>query len=161
MAFRNRRVVTGIDASGKSCVISDARLDEIAACGGDPTIIWKTDDYPVSNAGHAEGAQPFGTDSFNCSSFFLMFTQEPGKPSAWHATDTVDYVIVLSGRVMLELEAGGVELGPGDLIVDRGVTHSWRAIGDEPAVIVASVVRANPVGKGAHFSADFDHYLKD
>ncbi len=161
MAFNNRRVVTGLDATGKSCVISDARLDQLPVCATDPTVIWQSDEFPASNAGHADGARAFSIDSFKSSNFWVMFSQAPGKPSAWHATDTLDYVVVLSGRVMLELETGGVELGPGDLIVDRGVTHSWCALGDQPAVMLAVVQRAAPVGDGSHFSADFAQYLKE
>jgi quercetin dioxygenase-like cupin family protein len=161
MAFDIRRVVTGIDSEGKSCVVSDTRLDQIPACQNDPTVIWRTQTFPVNNEGNAEAAVPFDIGVFDSSSFFLLFTAEPGKPSAWHATDSIDYVAVLKGRVVLELEAGGVELAAGDLVVDRGVTHSWRAVGDEPAVMLCSVVRADPVGRGSHFGDNFEQYLKD
>lgn len=161
MAFNFRRVVTGIDHDGRSCVVSDTTLDRIPACQSDPTVIWRTENFPVSNEGTAEAAIPFDIDVFDSSSFFLLFTAEPGKPSAWHATNSIDYVAVLKGRVVLELEAGGVELSAGDLVVDRGVTHSWRAVGEEPAVMLCSVVRANPVGRGSHFGENFDQYLTE
>ncbi|MGE3771353.1 MAG: cupin domain-containing protein [Gammaproteobacteria bacterium] len=161
MAFKHRRVVTGLDEHGKSCVISDATLDQLPTYDGPPVVIWRTDTYPVDNRGNADGAARFGIETFDSSSFFVLFTAEPGKPSAWHATNSIDYVVVLSGRVMLELETGGVELGAGDLIVDRGVTHSWRAIGDETATLLGAVIRAQPLGAGSHFDAGFDQYLKD
>ncbi|MGE0487014.1 MAG: cupin domain-containing protein [Gammaproteobacteria bacterium] len=160
MTFKNRRVVTGLDDNGKSCVISDAALEQIAACGGDPAIVWQSDDYPPSNAGNAEAATPLTLDTFKKSSFCVLFTQQPGTPPAWHQTDTLDYVVVLTGRVRLALEAGEVELAAGDVVVDRGVMHSWSAIGDEPAVMLGVVIRAQPLGDGSHFDAAFDQYLE-
>lgn len=161
MAFTHRRIVTGLNDEGKSCVVSDKTLNQIPACQGVPAVIWKTDDYPVSNLGNEEAAAPFGTETFSSSTFFLLFSPSGADaPSAWHTTDTIDYVIVLSGKVLLELETGSVELKTGDLIIDRGVKHSWRDIGDEPATLLAAVIRAAPLGAGASFGDNFDQYIK-
>jgi mannose-6-phosphate isomerase-like protein (cupin superfamily) len=46
---------------------------------------------------------------------------------AMHTTDSVDYGIVLSGEVTLELDDGAsVDLKPGDCIVQNGTRHAWR-----------------------------------
>jgi quercetin dioxygenase-like cupin family protein len=158
MSFENRRVVTGVNHEGKSFVISDSPLAEIQGADGDPAVLWRTDDFPVDNKGAEERAEPFTVDAFNASSFLLMFTAVPGQPSAWHATDSIDYVLVMSGEVTLELETGPVQLRAGDILIDRGFVHSWRATGDKPAVMFCAVVRANPVGAGAHFGDRFDMY---
>ena len=43
-----------------------------------------------------------------------------------HRTETVDYAILLSGEIDLELENGEVvHLKPGDVVVQRGTTHTW------------------------------------
>ncbi|MBN3822871.1 cupin domain-containing protein [Burkholderia sp. Ac-20384] len=161
MAFTHRRIVTGLDNEGKSCVVSDKTLNQIPECQGVPAVIWKTDGYPVSNVGNDEAAAPFGTDTFTSSTFFLLFSPSSSDaPSAWHTTDTIDYVVVLSGKVLLELETGSVELKAGDLIVDRGVKHSWRETGGQPATLLAAVVRAEPLGEGASFGDNFDQYIK-
>jgi len=55
-------------------------------------------------------------------------------PELMHATDTIDYLIILSGKVTLVLEEGEADLGPGDFVVDRGVVHGWRNPHDEPCV---------------------------
>lgn len=161
MSFKNRRVVTGVNDEGKSYVISDAPLEQVPGADGDPVVLWRTNDFPVVNSGSQETAEPFTTDAFNASSFLLMFTAIPGKPSAWHATDSIDYVIVMEGHVTLELETGPVHLSAGDIVVDRGVVHSWRATGDDPAVMFCAVTRAAPVGKGAHFGDNFDEMYTD
>ena len=47
----------------------------------------------------------------------------------WHAhDDTDDLFLVLSGRLVIELRDGSVEVGPGELyVVPRGVEHRPRA----------------------------------
>lgn len=156
MAFSNRRVVTGLNGEGKSCVISDMALDEIPGCQGHRALIWRTEGFPVNNDGNDDSAEPFEAGMFaSSSSMFLMRKTEPGEFLSWHATDTIDYVVVLSGRFELGLEAESVEVGAGDLVIDRGVIHSWRTLGDEPAVMLAALVRAEPVGAGANLGSNF------
>ena len=44
-----------------------------------------------------------------------------------HRSNSIDYGIVLSGRVTLEVDDGAeTELGPGDVVVQRGTIHRWR-----------------------------------
>lgn len=42
-----------------------------------------------------------------------------------HRTETVDYGIVVSGKVWLVLDEGEIELAPGDVVVQRGTHHAW------------------------------------
>lgn len=44
-----------------------------------------------------------------------------------HTTDSIDYGVILSGKVILELDNGEVtELGAGDVWVQNGTRHAWR-----------------------------------
>jgi mannose-6-phosphate isomerase-like protein (cupin superfamily) len=44
-----------------------------------------------------------------------------------HRTNSIDYGIVLSGQLELELDDERVTLlGPGDIVVQRGTMHRWR-----------------------------------
>jgi mannose-6-phosphate isomerase-like protein (cupin superfamily) len=81
---------------------------------------------------------------------FLLTELPPGAggDAFMHATDTIDYLVMLSGAVVLVLETGEVTLRAGDLIVDRGVIHGWRNDGDAPAVFCSVTLPAHPVGKG-------------
>jgi mannose-6-phosphate isomerase-like protein (cupin superfamily) len=63
-----------------------------------------------------------------------------------HKTSTVDYIIVLKGEIYAIMEKGEKLLRPGDILVQRGTTHSWSVRGDEPCVVAAVLVNANPVG---------------
>ncbi|QKS01095.1 cupin domain-containing protein [Sphingomonas sp. CL5.1] len=161
MTFTNRRIVTGLNENGKSCVISDTSLGDIPGCQSSPAIIWQTGDFPVDNRGREEAAGPFGVSTFGKSSFAVMFRVEPDTAAAWHATDTIDYLIILSGRIELSLEAGTVELGTGDILVDRGVPHSWRALDGKPATMFAALVRAAPLGTGSYFDESFTQFTQD
>ena len=61
-----------------------------------------------------------------------------------HTTATVDYGVVLSGEVILELDDGAkVTLSPGDTYVQNGTRHRWSNTGTVPAVLAVVLVGAN------------------
>jgi len=61
-----------------------------------------------------------------------------------HATPTVDYGVVLSGKIKLLLDEGQeeVELNQGDVLVQRGALHAWYNPFSEPCVIAFTLVDA-------------------
>lgn len=60
-----------------------------------------------------------------------------------HTTDTVDYDIVVSGELWLELDDGAeVHLRPGDIVVQNGTRHAWRNKGAVPCVFYGILVGA-------------------
>jgi mannose-6-phosphate isomerase-like protein (cupin superfamily) len=67
---------------------------------------------------------------------------EPDNPGM-HRTDTIDFEVVLSGEVTLELD-DGVEtvLGVGDINVQNGTRHRWHNRGTEPATMACFIVGA-------------------
>lgn len=56
---------------------------------------------------------------------------------AMHLTRTLDAIIIVRGKVRLQLDSGERLLGPGDVVVQRGTNHAWICEGDEPALLVA------------------------
>ena len=48
-----------------------------------------------------------------------------------HRTETLDYAIVLEGRITLLLDDSEVELAAGDVVVQRGTNHTWVNHGPE------------------------------
>jgi mannose-6-phosphate isomerase-like protein (cupin superfamily) len=61
-----------------------------------------------------------------------------------HTTATIDYGIVLSGEVILELDDGAkVTLRAGDTYVQNGTRHRWSNTGVVPAVVAVMLVGAN------------------
>jgi mannose-6-phosphate isomerase-like protein (cupin superfamily) len=65
---------------------------------------------------------------------------DPDDPEM-HTTDTIDYVVILSGEAELELDDGCKEIvRQGDCVVQRGTRHAWRVLGDEPLVLAATLI---------------------
>lgn len=118
-----RRVVTGRDVDGRSVIAQDGHLDASALDepGDDRllTEVWTTDD-----AIGAAGSQ------------FRVVDLPPGSKSEMHATDSVDYGIVLEGEVHLLLEADRTVLEAGDVVIQRGTPHAWANRSDVPARMV-------------------------
>jgi quercetin dioxygenase-like cupin family protein len=141
-----RRVVTGLNAAGRSCVAIDGPLVALGATTG---LAWHTDALPANNSGGADAAtRPFSRDMLQTGSNFMLAEHPPGREPHWHAIDAVAYVVVLRGEMVLALEAGEVRLRPGDFVANRGVMHDWRAAGPEPALIAVVTIPALPAGKG-------------
>ena len=67
---------------------------------------------------------------------------EPDNPGM-HTTDTIDFEVVLSGELVLELD-DGVEkvLRPGDTVVQNGTRHRWGNRGTEPVVVAVFLIGA-------------------
>lgn len=68
-----------------------------------------------------------------------------GGDASMHQTNSIDYEIILSGKVDIELPGGEVRtLRPGSLLVMGGVPHAWKNHYDEPCVYAAIVIGAHP-----------------
>jgi quercetin dioxygenase-like cupin family protein len=151
MSAAPRRVVAGLDAQGKSCVVSDAPI----AFGGSPEVmevanIWTGKALAVDNAAPlAEGLAPFSMEQLFGPSYSFMYVEyAPGlgkDDPGMHFTNTADHFFVLEGEVVLVLEGGDVAMKAGDAAICRGVMHGWRNDGDRPARLVTFVLPAAPV----------------
>lgn len=142
-----RRVVTGINAEGKSCILIDGPVPRHAPA---TNLVWRNA-LPADNAGGGDAAVPYDMALLHDGGVNFIVTELPaglGGEAFLHATDTIDYLVMIAGEVVLALETGEVTLRPGDLIVDRGVIHGWRNDGAAPAVFASVTIPAKPVGPG-------------
>lgn len=72
----------------------------------------------------------------------MLEVLEPFAPGM-HTTDTVDFDVVISGEVYLELDDGAeVLLRAGDCVVQNGTRHAWRNRSQEKCVIAVALVGA-------------------
>ena len=134
-----RRVITGLDADGRSCVLID---------GPSSMVVWSTGDTPADNSGSGDAGG--GTFRFPVSGTLFAFSDfPPGKGSPMHSTDTIDYIVVVSGEVFFITETGETLLRAGDVLVDRGIVHAWRNDSDQPCRMLIVLCPSHPVGKGA------------
>ncbi len=73
----------------------------------------------------------------------LLRYMDPSDPGM-HATDTIDFEVVLEGTVVLELDDGAeVTLHAGDTVVQNGTRHRWKNPGDTPARMALFICGAN------------------
>ncbi|CAM5509143.1 cupin domain-containing protein [Streptomyces hirsutus] len=90
--------------------------------------------FPAHSSGEV-GANDLG-DS-------MTVTDDDGD-AGMHASDTIDYEVVISGKVDLVLPGGKKRtLVPGDLLVMAGVPHAWKNPYDEDCVYIVVTVGFN------------------
>ena len=147
MSLEIRRVVTGHDASGKAVV----KIDEIATNiknnrpGASSCVVWSTSGFPVDNDGEVDpSAAPIGT-TIESGTVFRIVRYEPGVSPRNHRTDSIDYAVVLSGEIDMELDDQVVTLRAGDVLVQRGTIHNWVNRSTAPCVVAFVLIDAKPV----------------
>jgi quercetin dioxygenase-like cupin family protein len=96
----------------------------------------------AANANREPAAVAERTATIEASVPGLLSYMEPdGK--GMHTTPTIDFEVVLSGEVVLELDdSATVTLAQGDTVVQNGTRHRWRNVGDVPAVVAAFICGA-------------------
>lgn len=124
-----RRVVTGHDVNGDAVFRSEDHFTTETIPGGDAAfaLIWTTASVPVDNNDETEGRGRDAALTLHGGSVIRVVDMLPGGVSPMHRTNSIDYGIILSGEVELELDNGATTvLGPGDIVVQRGTMHLWR-----------------------------------
>jgi quercetin dioxygenase-like cupin family protein len=150
MALQVRRVVTGHDTSGRAVVKIDEVAQNIASSrpGASACVVWTTENFPVDNTGKEDaGLRKTGTTLDN-GTVFRVLELAPGVSPRNHRTDSVDYAVVMSGEVDMELDDTTVHLKAGDVLVQRGTIHNWVNRGTQPCVIAFVLIAAKPVTVG-------------
>jgi len=67
---------------------------------------------------------------------------DTSRHPAMHRTATVDYIVLLTGRVTLLLDDDEIDLEPFDVVVQRGTNHAWVNRGNIPALLLAVMIDA-------------------
>jgi mannose-6-phosphate isomerase-like protein (cupin superfamily) len=145
-----RRVVTE-EAGGRSRVASDGEAARVTLI---QDALW-LDQLWTTSASVPLGHVPGGTELFAAPGAVLWTigsvppdaalrqlaagtTAAPGGDQGevgqdgFHRTGTIDYVFILDGDIVLELDDGQTLLHAGDCVVQRRTNHAWRNRGDQP-----------------------------
>jgi quercetin dioxygenase-like cupin family protein len=150
MAVNVRRVVTGHDANGRAKVAIDEVSKNVISSrpGASACVIWTTEGFPVDNTGDADtSTRKVGTTLAN-GCVFRVVEFAPGVSPRNHRTDSVDFAVVMSGEIDMQLDDSEVHLKAGDVLVQRGTIHNWVNRGREPCQIAFVLVDAKPVTVG-------------
>jgi quercetin dioxygenase-like cupin family protein len=150
MALHVRRVITGHDGKGRAIVKIDEVSRNIASTrpGATACVIWSTEGFPINNDGQAdEGLRKVGT-TLKTGTIFRIIEFAPGVAPRNHRTDSIDYIVVMSGEIDMELDDSTVHLKAGDVMVQRGTIHNWVNRGTQPCVLAVVLVDAKSVEAG-------------
>jgi hypothetical protein len=159
-----RRIVTGIDADGRSCVIEDRQVPESTMGnthlwlrgpadrendGREPMpffpapgqSVFRVVRLPPPDPAMTAGALAVAADAFFSAIGDAWCRSDTARDPFMHRTPTTDYITVLSGQVSLLLETGeGVALRPFDTVIQRQTNHAWQVTGTEPAVLLVVMI---------------------
>ncbi len=149
-----RRVVTGHDGDGAPVILIDgpAGNHKFPDPNVSSTMMWSTDATPTSILGDVdEGARILGSAPPAGGSRFTMMEFQPGNSvHGVHRTDTVDYVICITGEIDMFLDdTTFVTLRAGDVLIQRGTYHAWANRGTEPCRLAVVLIDAQPKRAGS------------
>jgi mannose-6-phosphate isomerase-like protein (cupin superfamily) len=171
LAAQARRVVTGVNDQGKSTVVLDEPTPHrLPNPGNTKCDIWRMDRVPTtktaddalegvgvvtepSRHGLVHRVVTFPPDSEwdrslgYADSRGTLPTGNPGNDDGGipglHVTDTVDFLTVIAGELVCELEEGEVLLRPGDTMIQRGTKHAWSNRTSDVVTVVSVMVAAD------------------
>jgi quercetin dioxygenase-like cupin family protein len=147
MPLKIRRVVTGHDHDGRAVIAIDEICKNVVSRRPkhESCVVWSTGSFPADNSGDEDGgARPVATTDSN-GTVFRIGMYHPGVAPRNHRTESVDYAIVMSGEIVMEIDGATVHLRAGDVLVQRGTIHNWTNPGTEPCFIAFVLVAAKPV----------------
>jgi quercetin dioxygenase-like cupin family protein len=127
MSLNVRRVVTDHDERGRSKVALDERCAEVVS----------------RRPGHQSCVAWSGADG----TIFRVVEYQPGVAPRMHRTETIDYAVVISGEIEMQLDIGAVHLRAGDVLVQQATLHDWVNRGTEPCRIAFVLVPAKPAAR--------------
>ena len=151
MTLQIRRVVTGHSAEGRAKVEIDENVKNVISNrpGASSSVIWATKGFPVNNDGFSDPTSDSFKTTVEGGTVFRVVRYEPGVTPRNHRTDSIDYAVVISGAIEMELDDGVVvKLKAGDVLVQRGTIHNWVNRGTEDCIIAFVLISARPVEAG-------------
>lgn len=148
MSNEVRRVVTGHTADGTAFFESDESFKTIVIPSGDAAMatIWTTATVPADCNDKTDGRLRDAGTTLKGGSVIRVVDMLPNASSPFHRTSSIDYGIVISGKIELELDNQAFKIvEAGGIIVQRGTIHKWRnPSSEEICRIVFVLTEAKP-----------------
>jgi quercetin dioxygenase-like cupin family protein len=150
MALQVRRVITGHDANGKAKVLIDEVSKNVSSGrpGATACNIWTTEGFPANNDGDVDASLRKVATTLPNGTIFRIIEFAPGLAARNHRTDSIDYIVIMSGEIDMELDDSLVHLKAGDVMVQRGTIHNWINRGTAPCVLAVILIDAKSVEAG-------------
>jgi quercetin dioxygenase-like cupin family protein len=160
----SRRVVTGHDRRGAAVFLSDGTPPHTVSTPDGLSVselLWlngpaRTADDGGDREGGFDLEPPPGglsvriitfppppADAPEADCWVRVPGDDPDRPGM-HVTDTLDFMTVLDGEIVLGLDDGEHHLTQGESVVQRGNPHRWRVVGDRPCTYAVVMARPDP-----------------
>jgi quercetin dioxygenase-like cupin family protein len=143
-----RRVVTGHTNDGIAIFTSDESYETIVIPSGDAAMatIWTTATVPADCNDETDGRKRDAGTTLKGGSVIRVVDMLPNSSSPLHRTSSIDYGIVISGKIELELDNHVFKIiEAGGIIVQKGTIHKWRnPSSEEICRIVFVLTEAKP-----------------
>lgn len=139
------RVVTGHDGNGRAIFKSEDVTPTKMIPSGDAAflLLWTTETVPADNNDETDGRDRDAGLTINQGSAIRIVDMLPGQQSPMHRTNSIDYGIVLSGEIELELDDGATRtIREGGIVIQRGTIHLWRNRTDKVCRIAFILIEA-------------------
>jgi mannose-6-phosphate isomerase-like protein (cupin superfamily) len=166
-----RRIVTSHDAGGKAIVLTDGAAPNARVRPGTgitATLLWTTTsmpatysnedrgndtvatapppggtvlrvvEFPPESAMHHDGSNPLAAMGLAHDTM----GRRPATHPHMHATDSVDYAIVIEGEIDMLLDDSEVHMKTGDILVQQGTNHAWVNRGAAPCKVAFVLIDA-------------------
>src|SRR5262249_25005789 len=100
-----RRVITGHDANAKAVVMIDEVIDnpKVGRPGALVSPVWVTEGFPVDNDGDDDAARRKTGTTVPNGTACRVIEFKPGVQARNHRTSSIDYAIVVSGEIDMEM----------------------------------------------------------
>ena len=148
MATARTRVVTGLNAAGKSVVTSAGPAPAIFEYEG-----WSMEEHwaiermppPLDETTNAAERPEYLLQPSAGEARCRIVTFGPHSSFPMHVTATLDFLVVLAGELRMLMEEGEITLHTGDTVVQRGTPHGWRRRTDHDCVVAGILLSADRV----------------
>ena len=166
-----RRVVTGHSDEGKAIFVQDTEIDPVGLSSDSGLyFIWAGDEAPTFPDDGEQHPAPMYWPPVGGFRYLLMSippndrptdrgrvdtaevdrlmpglsdAMEPDEPGM-HTSDTIDFEMVVSGEITLELDDGVMKtMHPGDAVIQNGTRHRWINRGTENARVAVILLGAH------------------
>lgn len=148
-----RLVVVDNGANGKSKVTKDFRPAPffVTATGNTITELWFAEKDTTQSSAPSDIQKAFSLNLEPGAKRFIQAVVPPfskenlyakkhgfsiDKSSLMHNTTTIDFAVVLKGKIKLLTENGSVTLSAGDCVVQKATVHGWINPGKVPCEII-------------------------
>jgi len=140
-----KRVVCGIADNVGTVLLAEAppQRNLPGDSGGVSQEIWATAGAPTTATGDIACDLAVNARLDPGETRFRVVTFPAGHTSQLHRTRTIDYGVILEGRIELEMADGSSQLlEVGDCMVQLGGMHIWRTPSESSATIAFVMVGA-------------------